>query len=107
MDLMLETFKKLGIQTVVDREADTIFVPATQSCIIEKTVKDDLLMIRAQPRPMLPMDIIHTFAITALSCQGSAIFMNVGYEYARFFVEELAKMKAHTVMADPHRIITF
>jgi UDP-N-acetylglucosamine 1-carboxyvinyltransferase len=39
MDLMLETFAKLGIQTVVDREADTIFVPALQSRQIEKTVK--------------------------------------------------------------------
>ena len=33
--------------------------------------------------------------------------MNIGYEFAWFFVEELAKMKARTVMADPHRIITF
>ena len=107
MDLMLETFAKLGIQTVVDRQADTIFVPAKQSRQIEKTIKWDLLMVRAQPRPMLPMDIIHTFAVTALSCEGSAIFMNVGYEYAWFFVEELAKMKGRTVMADPHRIITF
>lgn len=107
MDLMLETFSKLGIQTVVDRHADTIFVPAKQSRQIEKTVKGDLLMVRAQPRPMLPMDIIHTFAVTALSCEWSAIFMNIGYEYAWFFVEELAKMKGRTVMADPHRIITF
>jgi len=107
MDLMLETFAKLGIQTVVDHQADTIFVPAKQSRQIEKTIKWDLLMVRAQPWPMLPMDIIHTFAVTALSCEGSAIFMNVGYEYAWFFVEELAKMKGRTVMADPHRIITF
>jgi UDP-N-acetylglucosamine 1-carboxyvinyltransferase len=107
MDLMLETFAKLGIQTVVDRQADTIFVPAKQSRQIEKTIKWDLLMVRAQPWPMLPMDIIHTFAVTALSCEWSAIFMNVGYEYAWFFVEELAKMKGRTVMADPHRIITF
>ena len=64
-------------------------------------------MVRAQPWPMLPMDIIHTFAVTAMSCEGSAIFLNVGYEYAWFVVEELAKMKGRTVMADPHRIITF
>lgn len=107
MDLMLETYKKLGITTVVDKEADTIFVPAAQSRQIEKTLKGDLLMIRAQPRPMLPMDIIHTFAVTALSCEWSAIFMNIWYEYAWFFIEELAKMKGRTVMADPHRIITF
>lgn len=92
---------------MVDKEKDTIFVPAKQSRQIEKTLKGDLLMVRAQPWPMLPMDIIHTFAVTALSCEGSAIFMNIGYEYARFFIEELAKMKGRTVMADPHRIITF
>jgi UDP-N-acetylglucosamine 1-carboxyvinyltransferase len=107
MDLMLETYRKLGISTVVDKERDTIFVPAKQSRQIEKTLKWDLLMVRAQPWPMLPMDIIHTFAVTALSCEGSAIFMNIGYEYAWFFIEELAKMKGRTVMADPHRIITF
>lgn len=107
MDLMLETYSKLWIKTIVDKETDTIFVPAEQSRQIEKTLKGDLLMVRAQPWPMLPMDIIHTFAVTALSCEWSAIFMNIGYEYAWFFIEELAKMKGRTVMADPHRIITF
>lgn len=107
MGLMLETYAKLGIQTIVDEQHDTITVPSKQSRQIEKTIKGDIMTIRAQPWPMLPMDIIHTFAVTALACEWSAIFMNIGYEYARFFVEELAKMKARTVMADPHRIITF
>jgi len=69
MDLMLETYRKLGVTTIVDREKDTIFVPAKQTRQIEKTVKGDLLMVRAQPWPMLPMDIIHTYAVTALSCE--------------------------------------
>jgi UDP-N-acetylglucosamine 1-carboxyvinyltransferase len=107
MGLMLETYEKLGIKCIVDPINDTITVPSKQSRQIEKTIKGDLLMIRAQPWPMLPMDIIHTFAVTAISCEGSAIFMNIGYEYAWFFIEELAKMKARTVMGDPHRIITF
>lgn len=66
---MLETYAKLGIYTIVDRQKDTIHVPANQSRQIEKTIKGDLLMVRAQPWPMLPMDIIHTFAVTALSCE--------------------------------------
>lgn len=107
MDLMLETYSKLWINTIIDKQKDTIFIPSTQSRQIEKTLKWDLLMVRAQPWPMLPMDIIHTFAVTALSCEWSAIFMNIWYEYAWFFIEELAKMKWRTVMADPHRIITF
>ena len=39
MGLMLETFTKLGIQTVLDYEADTIFVSSQQTRKIEKTVK--------------------------------------------------------------------
>lgn len=107
MSLMLETMKKLGVNTIVDHDKDTIFVPKNQPLEIERTIKWDILTIRAQPRPMIPMDFIHVLAVLALKSKGSALLMNVGYEYARFFIEELAKMKAQTVMADPHRIITF
>lgn len=66
---MLETYAKLGIQTIVDEKNDTITVPSKQSRQIEKTIKGDIMTIRAQPWPMLPMDIIHTFAVTALACE--------------------------------------
>jgi UDP-N-acetylglucosamine enolpyruvyl transferase len=39
MDLMIETFTKLGIKTIVDKKADTIFVSSSQTKQIEKTVK--------------------------------------------------------------------
>lgn len=107
MSLMLEAMQKLGVTTVVDMKQDTIFVPRNQTLQIEKTIKGDILTIKAQPRPMLPMDFIHVLAVLALKSTWSALFMNIGYEYAWFFVEELAKMKCQTIMADPHRIITF
>lgn len=107
MSLMLETLEKLGVQTIVDHEKDTITVPQQDKLKIQKTIKGDILTIRAQPRPMLPMDFIHICLVVGLSAEGSALFMNIGYEYSFFFIEELAKMKWRTVMADPHRVITF
>jgi len=107
MSLMLETMNKLGVQTVVDHENDTIFVPRQDDLHIQKTIKGDIMTIRAQPRPMLPMDFIHICMVLGLKAEGSALFMNIGYEYSFFFIEELAKMKGRTVMADPHRVITF
>lgn len=35
------------------------------------------------------------------------MFRNIFYEYSFFFIQQLAKMKAITVMADPTKIVTF
>jgi UDP-N-acetylglucosamine enolpyruvyl transferase len=39
MGIILQVFGKMGVKVVVDREADTIFVPREQHLVIEKTVK--------------------------------------------------------------------
>ena len=54
-----------------------------------------------------PPYCVHIAVVAALKAKGSIIFHNTFYEYGFFFVEELAKMKAKLIMADPHRIITF
>ncbi|HMT27279.1 MAG TPA: hypothetical protein PKD96_03170, partial [Candidatus Absconditabacterales bacterium] len=107
MDMILQVYKKLGVTVEIDRAKDEIFVPKNQKLVIDKTVKGDLFDIKALHRPLFPADLIHVASVLALKAQGSAIFINSFYEYSFFFVEELAKMKALTVMADPMRIITF
>jgi hypothetical protein len=39
MDLMVETFSKLGITIHVDKQSDTIVVPEKQNRQIQKTIK--------------------------------------------------------------------
>jgi len=53
------------------------------------------------------MDLMPIILVLALHCHGSAMIINSYYSSQFFFVQEIAKMKARTVMADPHRIITF
>jgi UDP-N-acetylglucosamine 1-carboxyvinyltransferase len=57
--------------------------------------------------PFLPPDFVHVAIVTALKASGSIIFQNSFYEYGFFFIEELVKMKAKVIMADPYRLITF
>lgn len=107
MSLILQVFEKLGVKVFVDKESNSIFVPKNQALEISRTVRDDILDIKSFTWPLFPPDLIHVAVVLGLYAKGSAIFHNSFYEYGFFFIEELAKMKASVVMADPHRIITF
>ena len=56
---------------------------------------------------MIPMDYIPILLVLAMHCHGSSIIHNPYYTTQFFFTHELAKMKGRTIMADPHRVITF
>lgn len=105
MSMILQVFEKMGVR--VEIEGDSIIVPAHQELKCETTVRGDLFDIKAFSWPFLPPDFIHVAIVTALKAEGSLIFHNSFYEYGFFFIEELAKMKAKVVMADPYRLITF
>lgn len=105
MGMILQTFEKMGVNVEID--GDRIHVPAKQKLECALTVRGDLMSVKAFGWPFLPPDFIHIAIVTALKAKGSMIFENSFYEYGFFFIEELAKMKAKIVMADPYRLITF
>lgn len=107
MGMILQVYKKLWIHVEVDHEKDQIFVPKNQKLTCAKTLKWDLYEISALQRPLFPADLVHTLAILALKAQWSMMFRNIFYEYSFFFIQQLAKMKAITVMADPTKIVTY
>lgn len=107
MGMILQVYKKLGINVQVDTINDEIFVPKDQDLHIAKTIKGDIFEIQALQRPLYPADLIHVAVILALKAKGNAMFRNSFYEYSFFFVEQLAKMKAIAMLADPTKIVTF
>lgn len=106
MWLIIQMMNKLGVNVEVNKEKDEIFVPSKQKMVIQKTVKDTPWRTHAFARPLLPPDFVHSCVILALKSSGQAIFDNLYYEYSRFFVQELAKMKANIIMANPVTVIT-
>ncbi len=103
---IITAFRKLGATVHDDPETDTIHIPAGQQMEISRTLKGTTFDVKALQRPLFPPDLVHTLAVVALKASGTAMFHNLMYEYSRFFVQELAKMKADAIMCNPVTIIT-
>ncbi len=64
------------------------------------------LVVKAQPWPALPVDILPLFIPLALAAkEGQVLFHNWMYEAGLFWTSELGKLGANIIMADPHRVI--
>ncbi|BCX13897.1 MAG: UDP-N-acetylglucosamine 1-carboxyvinyltransferase [Candidatus Dojkabacteria bacterium] len=98
-------FEKINLNSYY--EGDKLIIPKNQKLKAHKTVRGDLFQIMALHWPQFPPDAIQSLVVAACFAEGSLIFHNSFYEYGFYFIEELAKLKANVVMADPHRVITF
>jgi UDP-N-acetylglucosamine 1-carboxyvinyltransferase len=64
-------------------------------------------LIKPQPWPALPVDMLPLFIPLALkSPGGSALFHNWMYESGLFWTSELLKFGANVTILDPHRVMT-
>lgn len=105
MQYILQAFEKLNLKTEI--RGEDIFVPGNQKLVCETTVRGDIYEIFAMPWPGLPIDFMQIMIVTALKAEGSLILHNSFQEYGMFWIEELVKLKAKVVMADPYRVLTF
>lgn len=96
-------FEKFNIDVSVKNGLARI----TGSCISITGAKEkETLVIRAQPWPFLPVDLLPIFVPIALKAKkGSVLFHNWMYEGGLFWTNELTKLSANVIMADPHRVI--
>jgi len=105
MGLIIQFFEKLNAKIKI--KGDEIIIHDNQKLECDLTVRGDIFDVKAFAWPFLPPDFVHVALVTALKAKGSFVFHNSFYEYGFFFIEELAKMKAKLIMADPYRIVTF
>jgi UDP-N-acetylglucosamine 1-carboxyvinyltransferase len=105
MQMILQMYSKFGAQ--IEVKGNAIHVPGNQKLECALTVRGDIMDMKFFAWPFLPPDFVHVAIVTALKASGSMIIQNSFYEYGFFFIEELVKMKAKIIMADPYRLITF
>jgi UDP-N-acetylglucosamine 1-carboxyvinyltransferase len=99
---IMRTFEKFGVK--VRYEGD---VAVFESGQIVKTDHEagKSIIVRAQPWPALPVDLLPVFIPLALAGQGQVLFHNWMYDAGLFWTSELVKLGANIIMADPHRVI--
>lgn len=95
-------FAKFGIN--ITYSGDTAIVEAGQKPKVAKLSHPQI--VRAQPWPALPVDMLPLFIPLALAApSGQIMFHNWMYESGLFWTSELTKMGANIVMCDPHRVL--
>jgi len=61
--------------------------------------------LQTLPYPGFPTDLQAPFAVLATQCSGSSLIQDPMYEGRMNYVQELVKMGANAIVADPHRVI--
>ncbi len=96
-------FNKFGVE--IEYKGTTALVRKKQKITI-KTSDTPTLIVRAQPWPSLPVDLLPIFIPLALAADhGQVLFHNWMYESGLFWTSELQKLGANIIMCDPHRVI--
>ncbi len=99
-----DTFLKFGVEVRYD--GTTAYIDEGQKISVKCDGDRNLLVVKAQPWPGLPVDLLPLFIPMALSSNaGQTLFHNWMYDSGLFWTSELAKLGANIVMCDPHRIM--
>ncbi|MBX3603709.1 MAG: UDP-N-acetylglucosamine 1-carboxyvinyltransferase [Piscinibacter sp.] len=104
--LLDRTFARFGV-TVRHEDGWSRVAADAPLRVHEPFTRNLLPKIEAAPWPYVPADLLPIFIALGVRAQGSALFWNKVYDGALGWTAELAKFGAHTVLADPHRVITF
>lgn len=103
MEMVELTFARLGVHW--ETRGEDIFVPATQPLIVIPDLGNRMPIVKAQPWPAFPPDLMSIALVVATQCAGSVLFHDWMYESRFFFTDKLIRMGAHITLCDPHRVM--
>ena len=105
--LIDRTFAKFGVEVSHEDGWSRARLPEGRLRVREPFTRNILQKVEAAPWPYLPVDLLPIFVALGVAAEGSMMYWNKVYEGAMGWTSELSKFGANTVMADPHRVITF
>jgi UDP-N-acetylglucosamine 1-carboxyvinyltransferase len=105
-DLIDRTFAKFAAE--VTHEGGWSRLAAPDRLKVEENFTSHLITkVEAAPWPYVPADLLPIFIALGVKAQGSVMFWNKVYEGGLTWHTELSLFGAHTLLCDPHRLITF
>ncbi len=103
LDMVALVFEKLGVTWEV--RGDDIFVAAGQRLTVEQDIGGRIPVIKAQPWPAFPADLMSIALVVATQSAGVVMFHDWMYESRFFFTDKLVRMGARITLCDPHRVL--
>lgn len=103
LDMVALVFRRLGVTWEV--EGNDIIVPSGQSLTIEPDLGGRIPIVKAQPWPAFPPDLMSIALVVATQSAGAMMFHDWMYESRFFFTDKLVRMGARITLCDPHRVL--
>jgi UDP-N-acetylglucosamine 1-carboxyvinyltransferase len=103
MDMIELVFRRIGVIWEVD--GPDIVVPRSQPLSIVPDLGKHIPVIKAQPWPAFPSDMMSIALLVATQSAGAVIFHEWMYDGRLFFTDKLVSMGARIVLCDPHRAL--
>lgn len=105
-DLIDQTFAKFGAEVRHENGWSRLEAPA-QLKVRENFTSHLITKVEAAPWPYIPADLLPIFIALGVKARGQVMFWNKVYEGGLTWHTELSLFGAHTLLCDPHRLITF
>ena len=96
-------FRRLGVHWEV--QGRDILVSERQSLSILPDLGGRIPVIKAQPWPGFPPDLMSIALVIATCSAGTVLFHDWMYEGRFFFTDNLVRMGARITLMDPHRVL--
>ncbi len=103
LDMVALVFEKLGAR--FEARGHDVFVPAHQPLSVIPDLGGRIPIIKAQPWPAFPPDLMSIGLVIATQSAGSVMFHDWMYESRFFFTDKLMRMGARITLCDPHRVL--
>ena len=107
-DFMLidRTFEKFGAH--VEHKDGWSRLNAPAELVVQQNFTSHITTkVEAAPWPYIPADLLPIFIALGVKAKGQTMFWNKVYEGGLTWHTELSLFGAHTLLCDPHRLITF
>ncbi len=103
LDMIALVFERLGVHW--DVSGNDIVITARQPMAVIPDLGGRIPIIKAQPWPAFPPDLMSIALVVATQCIGSVLFHDWMYESRFFFTDRLVQMGARITLCDPHRVL--
>ena len=103
LEMTRMVFARLGVEW--EEEGNDIIVPSNQQLSIQQDIGNRLPVIKAQPWPAFPPDLMSIALTIATQSAGAVMFHDWMYESRFFFTDKLVRMGARITLCDPHRVL--
>lgn len=103
LDMIALVYERLGVQW--EARGQDIFVPSHQSLTVVPDLGNRIPIIKAQPWPAFPPDLMSIALTISTQSAGTVLFHDWMYESRFFFTDKLTRMGARITLCDPHRVL--